>query len=151
MVDTRMPIMTERHSSMLIALMLILDESAAPLIPEISAWLSLVGSPKIEATDAQRITALSAEQSDMSAALPSLPKSAIPYRVFATPGRIIAIRTAPEKLHIPASISALFGESDRVDTQPAIALGASVQPLTIAMPIMSIVKNISIATSVLLF
>ena len=45
MVDTPIPISTERHSSSEMADALKFDASAAPLIPEISAWLSLVGIP----------------------------------------------------------------------------------------------------------
>ena len=73
-----MPMMTERHSSSRIAERSRFEASAAPLIPEISAWLSLVGRPKSEANDAQRMTEMRAAQSDIIAERRSAPKSAMP-------------------------------------------------------------------------
>ena len=58
-----------------------------------------------------------------------------------------AIMTAPEKLQIAARISAARGVSERVDTQPAIALGASVHPLTRATANIRKLKINSIPTS----
>jgi hypothetical protein len=55
--------------------------------------------------------------------------------------------TAPEKLQIAAIISAERGESERVDTDPAMALGASVQPLTRAAANIRALKKYSIYTS----
>lgn len=46
----------------------------------------------------------------------------------------MVIRRTPRKLKIAAMIIAFFGEIDLVDTQVAIALGASVQPLTNITP-----------------
>ena len=91
-----------------------------------------MGIPFVAASVAHRITVISAVQSETIATLPSFPKSAIPYRVFATVGEITDMTVAPKKLHIPASIKADLGRSARVDTHPAIALGASVHPFTSA-------------------
>jgi hypothetical protein len=77
-VETRIPMMTERHSLRLIAERSRFEASAAPLIPEISAWLSLVGRPKSEAKDAQRMTEIRAAQSEIIAERGSEPKSAMP-------------------------------------------------------------------------
>ena len=91
-----------------------------------------MGSPFIDANVAQIITVIRATERESIAAFPSSPKFAIPYSVFATVGEMIAIIIAPTKLHIPARIKADLGRSALVDTQPAIALGASVQPFTSA-------------------
>lgn len=126
------PKITEFHSFSCIEENDIFVAKALPQTLDISAWLSLVGRPFIAASDAHRITVISAVQSEIIADLPSLPKSAIPYSVFATVGDSIAMTATPKKLHIPASIKADLGRSARVDTHPAIALGASVQPFTSA-------------------
>ena len=143
-MDTRSPIATDLHSFARIAERLVFEASAAPAIPEISAWLSLVGMPKKQAADAQAITDINAQHNEISAARGSLPKSAIPYSVSATLGRIIAIMIAPAKLQSAASKREFLGVSERVHTQPAIALGASVQPFTIATAIIRTVKKVCI-------
>lgn len=131
-VEIIIPRITEFHSLSCIEERDIFVASALPQTLDMSAWLSLVGSPFIDASVAQTITVIRATEREIIAAFPSLPKSAMPYRVFATVGEMIAIIVAPKKLHIPASINADLGRSARVDTQPAIALGASVQPFTTA-------------------
>ena len=123
---------------------LIFEANAAPVIPEIRAWLSLVGIPKKQAAVAHTITEIRAQHNEMSAEDGSLPKSAIPYRVWATLGRMRAIMIAPAKLQNAARSKELFGVSERVHTHPAIALGASVQPFTIATAIMRTVKKVCI-------
>jgi hypothetical protein len=77
---------TDRHSSSRKADKLAFDASAAPAIPEIKAWLSLVGIPKKHAADAHITTEIKAQQSERSAEVGSFPKSAIPYSVLATLG-----------------------------------------------------------------
>ena len=131
-VDIIIPNITEFHSSSRIEEKDGLVANALPQTLDISAWLSLVGSPFKAAKVAQRITVISATHREITAEFFSVPKSAIPYSVSATVGEIRAITTAPEKLHIPQSIKADLGRSARVDTHPAIALGASVQPFTSA-------------------
>ena len=64
---------------------------------------------------------------------------------MATVGQIIAIIIAPAKLETAASARAFLGVSDLVETHPAIALGASVQPLTKATPKTRREKNIFIS------
>ena len=131
-VEMIMPKITEFHSFSCIDENDILVANALPQTLDMRAWLSLVGSPFIAARDAHAITVISAVQSDIIAAFPSFPKSAMPYNVSATVGEITAITVAPKKLQMPASIKADLGRSARVDTHPAIALGASVHPFTSA-------------------
>ena len=52
--------------------------------------------------------------------------------------------TAPRKLQSAARSRALLGRRERVETHPAMALGASVQPFTSAKDRTSIEKNIFI-------
>lgn len=143
----RIPIITERHSSSCSDEVEVLDANALPQTLDIKAWLSLVGRPLAEAKLAQIITVIRATESEIIAERLSFPKSAMPYKVFATLGEIIDITTAPKKLQIPASKRAIFGVKARVDTHPAIALGASVQPFTRAKQSTSEEKNISICAS----
>jgi hypothetical protein len=56
------------------------------------------------------------------------------YIVSATVALIIVITNTPKKLRTAAIIIALPGLMDRVETQVAIAFGASVQPLTKITP-----------------
>lgn len=91
-----------------------------------------MGRPFTDAKVAQIITVIRATERESIAAFPSSPKFAMPYNVFATVGDMIAIIIAPTKLHIPARIKADLGRIALVDTQPAIALGASVHPFTSA-------------------
>ena len=64
--------------------------------------------------------------------------------VFATFGLIIAIPTAPKKLHTEASASAPLGDIALVLTQVAIALVASVHPFTSITRSISMEKSINI-------
>jgi len=77
-VDTKRPIATDRHSSALIAERLIFEAKAAPAIPDIKAWLSLVGIPKKQVADAHIMTETSEQHNDISADFGSLPKFAMP-------------------------------------------------------------------------
>ena len=89
------PKITEFHSLICIDENDIFVAKALPHTLDISAWLSLVGNPLIAASDAHRITVISAVQSAIIAALPLFPKLAIPYSVFATVGEITDITAAP--------------------------------------------------------
>ena len=90
------------------------------------------------------MTVISATEIEIRAERLSLPKSAMPQSVFATEGDIIAITIAPIKLQMPARRRADLGRNARVETQPAMALGASVQPFTRAKVKTSVGKKIFI-------
>lgn len=107
---------------------------AAPDTPAMSAWLSLVGMPNTHAAVAQITMAKSAAHSAMSASCASPPKSTILEMVCATVALIFVITSTPKKLHTAAIRIADRGLMARVDTQVAIALGASVQPFTRMTP-----------------
>ena len=143
-VEMTIPSITLFHSASCIELADIFEASALPQTLDMSAWLSLVGSPRNAASVAQSITVMSATESDIIADFGLDPKSAIPYSVLATVGQIIAIITAPARLQDAASRRADLGVSALVETHPAMALGASVQPFTSATPRTRTEKNISI-------
>jgi Zn-dependent alcohol dehydrogenase len=130
---------------------LILFAIAAPVSPEMRAWLSLVGIPRFAVSTAQTITAKSPADTEHMAVLGSSPNSAIPYMVFATEGLIIAIKNAPEKLQIAATLRATSGVKARPEIQPATALGASVQPFTSTTKIISAVNIACISLLLLLY
>jgi hypothetical protein len=117
------------------------DAIAAPLIPDMRAWLSLVGIPILQAINAHMTTAQSPAHRAGSAVSGVAERSAMPKTVFATRELISAIPTLPTKLQIADNISALLGESERVDTQLEMAFGATVQPLTNITAIIRIMKN----------
>jgi hypothetical protein len=73
-----MPKITLFHSFTCIDLHEKFDASALPQTLDISAWLSLVGSPLIAASVAQSITVIKATESEIIAEWGSSPKSAIP-------------------------------------------------------------------------
>jgi hypothetical protein len=62
------------------------------------------------------------------------PKSTILYIVCATVAFSMVMKNTPKKLKTAAIIMALPGRIDLVDTQVAIAFGASVQPFTNITP-----------------
>jgi hypothetical protein len=64
----------------------------------------------------------------------SPPKSTILYIVEATLAFTIVINRTPRKLKMAAITIALRTPIDRVDTQVAMAFGASVQPFTSTTP-----------------
>ena len=107
---------------------------AEPDIPAISAWLSLVGIPNHHASTAQNTIANIAAVRAVSAACELLPKSTILYIVSTTVELIRVISNTPRKLNIAANNIDFLGESDLVETQVAIAFGASVQPFTSITP-----------------
>jgi len=63
---------------------------------------------------------------------------------MATEALIVVITRTPRKLKIAAIIIAFFASIALVETQVAIAFGASVQPLTSITPSVSIVETNSI-------
>jgi hypothetical protein len=79
-----------------------------------------------------------AAQSAIVASCESLPKSTIFDMVKATCLFIIVIINTPKKLSLAAIITADLAEIALVETQVAIAFGASVQPFTRITPIVSI-------------
>ena len=107
---------------------------AAPVIPAIREWLWLVGMPIAHAAAPQTMMAAIAAARAMSAASLSPPKSTMPKMVLATAVLTIVMRTMPIKLQAAAMMIAGPGRIARVPTTVAIALGASVAPLTTVAP-----------------
>ena len=108
---------------------------AAPLIPAIRAWLSLVGIPKYQlATDQSTMAKRAAHRAKIALSLSS-PKSTKVNKVPATLSLIKVITRTPKKLQKAAMRMAKRTGIALVETQVAIAFGASVQPLTKITPI----------------
>src|SRR3990172_6247289 len=99
--------------------------SPAPLSPAMRAWLSLVGRPsrqaKVLQTMMDSIAAATTERSMTSGLMMPLPT------VKAT---AVPVTNAPARLSTAAIATACCGVKTRVATTVAMALGASVQPLT---------------------
>jgi hypothetical protein len=96
---------------------------AAPTRLESTAWLDDVGRPKYQVIRSQIIAATSA---DKTVSWVTLPVSTNPApTVFAT----AVPDAAPTRLSIVAIMIAFLGESTRVETQVAIALAVSWNPL----------------------
>ena len=107
---------------------------AAPVIPAIREWLWLVGMPKAQAATPQTMMATMAAARATSAAWLSPPKSTIPKMVLATAVLTDVMSTSPIKLHTAAITMAGVGRMAFVPTTVAMALGASVAPLTTVAP-----------------
>ena len=107
---------------------------AAPVMPAMREWLWLVGMPKAQATTPHTMMATMAAASATSAAWLSPPKSTMPKIVLATAVLTAVISTRPMKLHTAAMTMAAVGLMARVPTTVAMALGASVAPLTMVAP-----------------
>ena len=114
--------------------------TAAPERPAISAWLSLVGMPKYHAAVAQITMAAMAAQRAIKDRCAFSPKSTMLYMVMATEALIAVMTKTPRKLKIAAMIMAFRTPIAFVETQVAIALGASVQPLTNMTPSVRMVE-----------
>ena len=102
-----------------------------------SAWLSLVGIPKNHASVAHTTIANSAALSATIASCEFVPKSTILVIVIATFELTMLITKTPRKLNTAARSIAALADRHLVTTQVAIALGASVQPLTSITPIVN--------------
>ena len=100
--------------------------------------------PKSQVITPQAITAIIAAANASKAASLSPPKFAIVKIVFATAAPMVVTASKPIKLHIAAMIIAAPGDILRVPTTVAIALGASVAPLTTVAP--SVSSNTTIKT-----
>src|SRR4030042_7174590 len=97
----------------------------APDSPATSAWVSLVGSPHRHARVLQITIAIMPEA---TVCRPTTSGLIIPVpMVVAT---AVPVTSAPTIFSIAAIVTAWRGERTRVETTVAIALGASVQPLT---------------------
>ena len=107
---------------------------AAPEIPAIRAWLSLVGMPNHQAAVAQMTMANRAAHRAISACSLLPPKLTIFVMVMATVELTAVMIITPRKLHTAAMMMALLTPIERVPTTVAMALGASVQPLTKITP-----------------
>ena len=110
---------------------------AAPVRPAMSEWLWLVGRPNAHAATPHTMIATIAAMSAMMAAWLSPPKSTMWKMVLATPEDTSVITRRPKKLQIAAMMMAGVGFMQRVETTVAMALGASVAPLTMMTPILS--------------
>lgn len=106
----------------------------APVSDAISAWLSLVGIPKNHAVTAHTIIVIIDAHKVRQAVSGFLPKSAIPVIVSTTLPLIKDITVTPRKFITDARKIAFSGLIDLVEIQVAIAVGASVQPLTVITP-----------------
>ena len=99
-----------------------------------SAWLSLVGMPKIQAPTPHATMPTVAAASAMSAAWVSPPKSTMPLMVSATAVETNVIATRPMKLQTTLMAMAASMPMERVPTGSAIAFAASVAPFTKMVP-----------------
>ncbi len=106
----------------------------APASEAISAWLSLVGIPNNHAVTAHTIIVIIEEHKVRHANSGLFPKSAIPVIVSTTLPLNNDIRVTPRKFIAEARNIAFWGLIDFVEIQVAIAVGASVQPLTVITP-----------------
>ena len=103
--------------------------------------------PKYQAAVAQMTIDASAPLRAMELALISVPKSTMLLMVMATLLLIRVMINTPRKLKTAAIKMAFFGLMARVEMQVAIALGASVQPLTKITPMvrMTVTKSAGLA------
>ena len=99
-----------------------------------SAWLSEVGMPKAQAPSPQATMPTVAAASAMSAAWESPPKSTMPEIVSATAVEMNDMATRPTKLQTTLIKIAESTSMERVPTGSAMALAASVAPLTKMVP-----------------
>jgi hypothetical protein len=127
---------------------LLLSAIAAPESPAIKAWLSLVGIPSTEAAVAHTTMATIAAQRPTMLLCASPPKSTMLKIVCATVALSIVMRKTPRKFITAAIAMAARIDIARVDTAVAIALGASVHPLTRITPIVRITVTASIGFDV---
>ena len=93
-------------------------------------WLSLVGIPRYDAPVEYTTIEKREAESATSAVSVSPPKSTIFEMVDATLAFICVMMNTPRKLNTALIIMALRVDRQRVVIHVAIALGASVQPLT---------------------
>ena len=107
---------------------------AAPVRPAMRAWLSEVGMPKSQAPTPHATMPTVAAASAMSAAWESPPKSTIPEMVSATAVEMNDMATRPTKLQMTLIMMAWSTLIERVPTGSAMALAASVAPLTKMVP-----------------
>ena len=103
---------------------------AAPASPAIRAWLSLVGRPNRQASTAHTRMDSKAAHRAVSAASSPPGKTMRSSTVAATAGNSRQAIAAPRKLHPAASHTPCRKVREPEPTAVAMALGASVQPLT---------------------
>ena len=99
------------------------------------AWLSEVGMPKAHAPRPQATMPTVAAASAMRAACVSPPKSTMPEMVSAMAVEMNDMATRPTKLQMTLMKIAESTSIERVPTGSAMALAASVAPLTKMVPI----------------
>ena len=107
---------------------------AAPVMPAMSEWLWLVGMPSAHAATPQTMMATIAAAKATRAAWLSPPKSTILKMVDATAVDTAVIPKRPTRLQPAAMTMAGVGRIALVPTTVAMALGASVAPLTMVAP-----------------
>ena len=110
---------------------------AAPVRPAIRLWLSLVGMPNQEAVTLYTTMENSAAHSAMRASWVLPPKSTMLEMVEATEELMRVMTSTPRKLNPALSRMAGRTRMQRVLMQVAMALGASVHPLTKMTPSVS--------------
>lgn len=136
-VDVNNPRITLIHSDILIHNIDFVRAVAAPETEATRAWLSLVGMPKNHAVTAHMIIDKSEAHSARVTVFLSQSNVAMFVIEEATfPLKRDIIKT-PKKFITAARIIAFFGVKVLDDMQVAIAVGASVHPLTIITPEMS--------------
>ena len=104
--------------------------AAAPDSPATRAWLSLVGMPNRQASTAQHTMAVMAAHRAARASKVLRPKSAMEKIVSETAPPAAAAHRLPSRLQAAASQAARRKGRAPDTTAEAMALGASVQPLT---------------------
>ena len=109
--------------------------SPAPVKPEIRAWLSLVGKPYFQAKVLHEMIAIIAAATVVMETISAL----------IIPLPIVLATSSPENVpaifKVVARITAVFGESTRVETTVAMEFGASVHPFTNSAQRISINTN----------
>ena len=128
------PYSTFTHSDILMPPTPFWMAMAAPERPAMRLWLSLVGMPNIEATTLYTTIENRAAHRAMRASWVSPPKSTMLLMVEATELLMRVITSTPKKLNAALRRMAGRGRMHRVVMQVAMALGASVQPLTKITP-----------------
>ena len=138
-----MPYTTFIHSPPLMAPKPPCSAMAAPVRPAMSECDWLVGMPNHQAAAPHTMMAIMAAVSAMSACWELPPKSTMLKMVCATADVTSETSSRPRKLQTAAMRMASLGFMARVETTVAMALGASVAPLTTMTPILSSVTATS--------
>ena len=118
----------------------------APVSPAIKAWDSEEGIPKAQAKTPQAMTPTMPAHRAFKAKPYWEPKSTMLEMVSAVSLEMKNIERTPRKLKMADMTMAGWGLMHLVDTQVAMALGASVQPLMNTTPMTKTIATPSIGT-----